>query len=117
MDWNGRMRVETDYAERHAVLAALRFCQHSGHGDAGRRPSWLHGIASPDGCGMTSPCDEWIHALCRRLMTDRERLESGLRLLDDAIDGLAEPGPEPVRRARECRAALAAFYGAAWDGD
>ena len=114
MGWNRRMKVEMDFAEGDAVLAALRFCQRVGRGAGGRH--WLHGIACPDGCGTTFPCDGWIHSLRRRLMTDRERLEWGLHALDETLDGLPDPGPKPVRRARKCRAALAAFHGAAWDG-
>jgi hypothetical protein len=53
--------------------------------------------------------------------SDRERMEIGLRLLDEAIAKWEDP--EFVRRMRECRDALAGFEGAEWaldhlkDGD
>lgn len=48
-------------------------------------------------------------------MTDRERIEIGLRLLDEAIAEWTDP--EAVQRMRECRDALAAFEDAEWARD
>ena len=67
------MQIKVDRAELDTILAALRWYQHSGHGEPSNRPQWLHDIATDsDNASLDASS---IDELCERLNCTPEGCE------------------------------------------